>query len=85
MSFKSLLSLVVLVFLSSQMMAQLPEVPRTESSEPFFEKPIDDIVEKTIINERRVLPYEPIREADILWEKRIWRVIDVREKINAPR
>lgn len=84
MSFKSLLSLVALVFFAGQMMAQLPEVPRTESSEPFFEKPIDDIVEKKIINERRVLPYEPIREADILWEKRIWRVIDVREKINAP-
>ncbi len=84
MSFKSLLSLVAMVFVAGQMMAQLPEVPRTESSEPFFEKPIDDIVEKKIINERRVLSYEPIREADILWEKRIWRVIDVREKINAP-
>ena len=78
MSFKSLLSLVAMVFIAGQIMAQLPEVPRTESSEPFFEKPIDDVVEKKIINERRVIPYEPIREADILWEKRIWRVIDVR-------
>jgi len=54
MSFKSLLLLVALVFTTSLVMAQLPEVPRTESSEPFFEKPIDDIVEKRIISERRV-------------------------------
>jgi gliding motility associated protien GldN len=29
-----------------------------------------------------VLPYESLREADIPWEKRIWQVIDVREKMN---
>ena len=28
------------------------------------------------------LPYPDVREADILWEKRVWRVIDTREKIN---
>ncbi|MEL7221008.1 MAG: gliding motility protein GldN [Bacteroidota bacterium] len=28
------------------------------------------------------LPYAPVREADILWEKRVWRVIDTREKMN---
>src|SRR5690606_34540493 len=37
-----------------------------------------------IIDERRVLPYQPLREADIFWEKRIWRVIDIREKMNLP-
>ena len=30
------------------------------------------------------LPHPAVREADILWEKRIWRVIDTREKINLP-
>jgi gliding motility associated protien GldN len=28
------------------------------------------------------LAYAPVREADILWEKRVWRVIDTREKLN---
>lgn len=28
------------------------------------------------------LAYAPLREADILWEKRVWRVIDTREKLN---
>jgi len=43
---------------------------------------LDDIVERKILQEQRFLAYEPIREADILWSKRIWRVIDVREKMN---
>ena len=48
------------------------------------EAPIDDVVKKEIMGERRVLPYQPIRESDIFWEKRIWRIIDVREKMNLP-
>ena len=34
--------------------------------------------------ERRVIPYAPLREADIMWLKRVWRRIDLREKINHP-
>ena len=62
----------------------------TESSDPIefvdddFEGPVDDIVSKRITSEKRVLSYDPIREADIFWEKRIWRVVDVREKMNLP-
>ncbi|MCC7467121.1 MAG: gliding motility protein GldN [Saprospiraceae bacterium] len=46
--------------------------------------PLDDITEREVVRERQTLAYQPIREADILWEKRIWRVIDVREKMNLP-
>jgi gliding motility associated protien GldN len=28
------------------------------------------------------IPYQPIREADVLWKKRVWREIDTREKQN---
>src|SRR5690606_33069804 len=45
-------------------------------------QPFHDIVERKILRERKVLAYKPIREADIFWEKRVWRVIDVREKMN---
>lgn len=30
------------------------------------------------------VPLTPVREADIFWSKRIWRVIDMREKMNLP-
>ena len=45
-------------------------------------KIIDGVVEKTLMKDRQVLKYAPIREADIFWEKKIWRIIDVREKMN---
>ncbi len=45
---------------------------------------LDDIVPRKIMKERRVLAYQPLREADIFWEKRVWRVLDVREKMNQP-
>lgn len=54
----------------------------TESSDPLEDIYVDDIVPKRLIFETKVLPYEPVREADVPWEKRIWRVIDVREKLN---
>lgn len=46
--------------------------------------PMDDITERDVVADRATLSYQPIREADILWEKRIWRVVDVREKMNLP-
>ena len=76
-----------MILLSTKSFAQVPDVPevgKTEASEPDGDRPLDDIVEKRIIDERMVLPYQPIREADVFWEKRVWRVIDIREKMNLP-
>jgi len=33
---------------------------------------------------RRVIPYTHVREADVMWHRRVWRTIDLREKINHP-
>jgi hypothetical protein len=33
---------------------------------------------------RKVVPYTHLREADVMWAKRVWRVIDLREKMNHP-
>ncbi|MCC6840589.1 MAG: gliding motility protein GldN [Flavobacteriales bacterium] len=33
---------------------------------------------------QRVVPYPFIREADVMWYRRVWREIDLREKINHP-
>ncbi len=46
--------------------------------------PLDDITERTVIAEHHPLKYQKIREADILWETRLWRIIDTREKMNLP-
>jgi gliding motility associated protien GldN len=46
--------------------------------------PLDDIARREILTSRQPLAYAPVREADIAWEMRVWRVIDAREKINQP-
>lgn len=33
---------------------------------------------------KRMIPYEYVREADVIWSRRIWQSIDLREKINQP-
>jgi gliding motility associated protien GldN len=33
---------------------------------------------------RKMIPYEYVREADVIWSKRVWRAIDLREKMNHP-
>lgn len=76
-------ALLGVVFFATPASAQVPEIA-TESSELDEDRPLDDIVEKRIVNERQVLAYQPLREADIFWEKRVWRIIDVREKMNLP-
>lgn len=55
-----------------------------ESSIPTEDMFVDDIVNKRLVIENKVMAQQPIREADIAWEKRIQRVIDAREKLNLP-
>ncbi len=81
---KSALSLTVLCSFTLISMAQVPEEIITEASTPAEEEFLNGIVERNNIHESRVLAYPPYREADVPWERTIWRVLDVREKINAP-
>lgn len=74
----------MMLVLLTPLMAQKPDNIMTETGEPLKDQPLDDITEKRITFEKRVLPYDHVREADIFWEKRIWRVIDTREKMNLP-
>ena len=65
--------------------AQTIDMIQTESGPADgLPNPIDDVVESSITAKKRVLPYDQPREADIFWKKRIWRIIDVREKMNLP-
>lgn len=45
---------------------------------------LDGIYQPEHTLERRVIPYSPLREADVMWLRRVWRRVDLREKINHP-
>ncbi len=47
--------------------------------------PEDNSVYKKVKYEKKsVKPYAPLREADVMWSRKIWREIDLRQKINHP-
>ncbi|MDG0974522.1 MAG: gliding motility protein GldN [Crocinitomicaceae bacterium] len=45
---------------------------------------IDGVYLSTHVPTKRLIPYEHVREADVIWSKRVWRTLDLREKINHP-
>jgi gliding motility associated protien GldN len=49
-----------------------------------LDSPIDGVVKREAVQSRKPIPYAPLREADLMWQKRVWRTIDLREKINLP-
>jgi gliding motility associated protien GldN len=54
------------------------------SSAAWSQGVLDGIYVKENIKMREPLPYPHLREADVMWSKKIWRIIDLKEKINLP-
>lgn len=61
--------------------AQAPNLSNDTKPKPVV-KPVDGYYEKTNILSARVSPYANLREADVMFSKRVWREIDLREKTN---
>lgn len=78
-----LLGVVGFVFIAGRAEAQLPI-----NGGPIPVNPdlgiVDGIVMPEHVPTKRMIPYEYVREADVMWSKRVWRSIDMREKINHP-
>lgn len=43
---------------------------------------LDGVYQQTHVPTKRVVSYTHLREADVIWGKRIWRIIDTRERNN---
>ena len=57
----------------------VPESTNSEESDV-----IDGVYVKTIVPSRSMVRYEHVRESDVVWSRRVWSYIDLREKINHP-
>jgi len=45
---------------------------------------VDGAYKREDFSKRKPFPLPSVREADVMWSKRIWRIIDLREKMNQP-
>lgn len=45
---------------------------------------LDGVYVKEHVPARKPVPYHHLREADMMWGKKIWRMLDLREKLNHP-
>ena len=83
------LALLLFLGIAAPTFGQVPdEIIMSDPDDPAQadeDRPLDGAYEKSILVEKRVLPYDHIREADVqMFQRRIWRVIDIREKMNLP-
>ena len=74
--------LLVLCFVGSvNLFAQLPNY--NNSTKPVEkQKPLDGHYKKTDLFSSKVTPYANLRESDVMFSKRVYREIDLREKMN---
>ncbi len=54
----------------------------TENGTPLEDFYVDGVVKRQLIEESPILEFDQPRESDVVWERKLWRVIDVREKMN---
>ena len=74
---KYLLNILFIFFVSNSLLAQLPG-----SGISLESNVLDGVYIQEHIPTKRVVSYTHLREADVMWSKRIWRVLDLKEKKN---
>ena len=74
---KYLLNILSIFFVSNSILAQLPG-----SGISLESNVLDGVYIQEHIPTKRVVSYIHLREADVMWSKRIWRVLDLKEKKN---
>ena len=74
---KYLFNILSIFFVSNSILAQLPG-----SGISLESNVLDGVYIQEHIPTKRVVSYIHLREADVMWSKRIWRVLDLKEKKN---
>jgi gliding motility associated protien GldN len=52
------------------------------ATQPVAAQVVDGPYQKKITRDRKPAPLPAVRESDVFWSKTIWRIIDLREKMN---
>ncbi len=81
---KNSLCLSALVMGIGMVQAQIPDTSGLVIPEIKRSLRNDNAIERNLVKDRAPLAYEHIREDDAVYMQRVWREIDVREKLNLP-
>jgi gliding motility associated protien GldN len=76
MKIKNVVTVILVLTVGGNVSAQLPSSGMAESGV------LDGVYVQEHIPTKRVIQYTHLREADVIWAKRVWRTIDLREKQN---
>lgn len=78
---KKIFFALILIAATLRLSAQAPNLNNDTKPKP-AERPVDGFYQKTNILNARVSPYASLRESDVMFSKRVWREIDLRDKVN---
>lgn len=60
-------------------------IAKAQPTSPYAQSSVlDGFYQKEHVPTKKLVQWVHVREADVMWEKRIWRIIDNRQKINYP-
>jgi gliding motility associated protien GldN len=79
MIMKNSLLIIVSFLIVSGLLGQQPTQAQVIDAPAY-----DGVYVKETVPNLEPVPYSHLREADVFWAKRVWRTIDLREKINHP-
>ncbi len=54
------------------------------NAKPASAQIINGAYKRTDIVQKKPMPLPSVREADVFWSRKVWRIIDLREKMNLP-
>ena len=77
MVMKQFVTFLIFTFLITNLNAQLPGSGVSSQSGV-----LDGVYIQAHVPTKRLIQYTHLREADVLWGKRVWRTIDLKEKMN---
>jgi hypothetical protein len=76
--------LILAVLLLAGMNTAFAQPGQTTLTGAYVPSPPDQTYTKELNAQRRVKAWPYLRESDVLWKKRVWEQIDIRQKINYP-
>ena len=79
---KKLILSTAILGLSMSVFGQQENLSNSTKPLHLDEPPIDGYVAKSDIENRKVIPYSTIRQTDVAYSKRVWREMDLRDKLN---